>query len=248
VVRRIGFAPRTAVTLVKPLLVVLTKRDWSGMENIPKSGGVIIAANHMSEFDPFVVAHYVYDAGRWPQFLAKSTLFKIPVLGPVVKAVRQIPVHRGTIDASKALDAAISALGRGEAVIIYPEGTTPKSGELWPGKGKTGIARLWLETRVPVIPVATWGAQQVFDPRTRKLKLKPRTDVTVRAGGPIDLSKFDGVPPTAANLHAITAEIMRVLREMVADIRGEEPPPLAGAASTASTTATAAAATEADAQ
>jgi 1-acyl-sn-glycerol-3-phosphate acyltransferase len=161
----------------------------------------------------------------------------------VVKAVRQIPVHRGTIDASKALDAAIAALGRGEAVIIYPEGTTPKSGELWPGKGKTGIARLWLETKVPVIPVATWGAQQVFDPRTRKLKLKPRTDVTVRAAGPIDLSKFDGVPPTAANLHAITAEIMRVLREMVADIRGEEPP-LAGTPSTATTVA----ATEADAQ
>ena len=192
-VRRIGFAPRTAVTLVKPLLVVLTKRDWSGMKNIPQSGGVIIAANHMSEFDPFVVAHYVYDAGRWPQFLAKSSLFKIPVLGPVVKAVRQIPVYRGTIDASKALDAAIAAIGRGEAVIIYPEGTTPKSGELWPGKGKTGIARLWLETGVPVVPVATWGAQQVFDPRTRKLRLQAADRRSRSApAAPIDLSKFDG--------------------------------------------------------
>jgi 1-acyl-sn-glycerol-3-phosphate acyltransferase len=238
VVRRIGFAPRTAVSLVKPMLIVLTKRDWTGMENIPKSGGVIIAVNHMSEFDPFVVAHYVYDAGRWPQFLAKSSLFKIPVLGPVVRAVRQIPVHRGTVDASKALDAAVAALGRGEAVIIYPEGTTPKKGDLWPGKGKTGIARLWLDTGVPVIPVATWGAQQVFDPRTRKVKLRPNTPVTVRAGKPIDLSKFAGMAPTARNLYAITDEIMSVLRTMVGEIRGETPPDAsASAAPDASATA-----------
>ncbi len=223
-VRRIGFAPRMAVGLVKPLLIVMTKRDWTGMDRVPRSGGVIIAVNHMSEFDPFVVAHYVYDAGRWPQFLAKSSLFKIPVLGPVIRAVRQIPVHRGTIDASKALDAAIAAIGRGEAVIIYPEGTTPKKGDLWPGKGKTGIARLWLETGVPVIPVATWGAQQVFDPRVRKLRLRPNTPVTVRAGEPIDLSEFRGVAPTAPNLYAITEKIMGVLRTMVGEIRGETPP------------------------
>src|SRR5262245_19740558 len=173
------------------------------MSRLPKTGGVIIAANHMSEFDPLVIAHFVYDSGRWPQFLAKSTLFKVPVLGPIVRSVRQIPVHRGTVDASKALDAAIAAIGRGEAVIIYPEGTTPKSGDLWPRRGKTGIARLWLETGVPVIPVASWGAEQIFDPRVRKFRPKPRTPVTVRAGAPIDLSKFVGLAPTAANLHAI---------------------------------------------
>ena len=192
-VRKIGFWPRTTVSLVKPLLVrrhqARLARHGAGAR---RTGGVILAANHMSEFDPFVIAHFVYDSGRWPQYLAKSSLFKIPVLGPIVKAVRQIPVERGTVDASKALDAAITAVKRGEGVIIYPEGTTPKSGDLWPQRGKTGIARLFLATGAPVIPIASWGAQQIFDPRTRKLRLRPRTPVTVVAGEEIDLSKWRG--------------------------------------------------------
>jgi 1-acyl-sn-glycerol-3-phosphate acyltransferase len=222
--RRLGFWSRTTVFLVKPLLLVLTKRTWSGMDRIPTGGGVIFAANHMSEFDPFVVAHFVLDSGHWPQFLAKSSLFRIPVLGPLLRAVKQTPVDRGTVDAAKALDAAVATIRAGESLIIYPEGTTPKKGDLWPQRGKTGIARLVLTTGAPVVPVATWGAQQVFDPRTRKVRLRPRTPVTVVAGPPIDLSHWAGADPTAANLHAITEEIMSVLRGMLGEIRGETPP------------------------
>lgn len=222
--QRLGFWRRSVVIFAKPILIGMTKRDWSGMENIPRAGGVIFAANHQSEFDPLVVAHYVLDSGRWPQYLAKSTLFKVPVLGPLLRVVKQIPVDRGTIDAGRALQAAKAALERGEDVIIYPEGTTPKKGELWPGRGKTGIARLYLDTGAPVVPVANWGAQQIFDPRVRKFRPKPRTRVTVVAGPPIDLSKWDGAEPTAATLYAITDEIMAVLREMLGEIRGETPP------------------------
>jgi 1-acyl-sn-glycerol-3-phosphate acyltransferase len=222
--RRLGFWSRSTLILVKPILLVMTKRDWSGMDRIPAEGGVIFAANHMSEFDPFVVAHYVLDSGRWPQFLAKSSLFKVPVLGPLLRAVKQTPVDRGTVDASKALDAAITEIEAGRSLIIYPEGTTPKKGDLWPQRGKTGIARLFLATGAPVVPIATWGAQQVFDPRTRKFRPKPRTKVTVVAGDPIDLEKWRGAEPTAANLYAITDEIMLVLRTMVGEIRGETPP------------------------
>jgi 1-acyl-sn-glycerol-3-phosphate acyltransferase len=210
--------------LVKPVLFVMTKRDWSGMEQIPTTGGVIFAANHMSEFDPFVVGHYVFDSGRWPQFLAKSSLFRVPVIGPLLKAVKQTPVDRGTVDAGKALDAAIATVRAGQGLIIYPEGTTPKKGDLWPQRGKTGIARLFLATGAPVVPIATWGSQKVFDPRTRKLGLRPRAPITVVAGAPIDLSKWIGVEPTAANLYGITDAIMLVLREMVGEIRGETPP------------------------
>ncbi len=221
---RLGFWSRTTMILVKPLLVVMTKRDWSGMDSIPPSGAVIFAANHMSEFDPFVVAHYVLDSGRWPQFLAKSSLFRIPVVGPLLKAVKQTPVDRGTVDAAKALDAAVAAIKAGQSLIIYPEGTTPKKGDLWPQRGKTGIARLFLATGAPVVPLATWGAQQMFDPRTRKLRLKPRTAVTVVGGKPIDLEKWRGAEPTAANLYAITDAIMAELRAMLGEIRGETPP------------------------
>lgn len=222
--RRLGFWRRTTVMVAKPLLVLMTKRDWTGMDRIPDQHGLIFAANHMSEFDPLVIGHFVLDSGRWPQYLAKSSLFRVPVLGALLRRVRQIPVDRGTVDAGQALEAAVTAIKRGEDVIIYPEGTTPKQGDLWPGRGKTGIARLLLATGAPVVPVVSWGAQAIFDPRVRKLHLRPRTPVTVVAGDPIDLSKWIGAEPTAANLYAITDEIMAVLRVMVGEIRGETPP------------------------
>jgi 1-acyl-sn-glycerol-3-phosphate acyltransferase len=227
--RRLDFWRAIAWAVVKPTMTVLTRRDWSGMEHVPAEGGMIFAVNHLSEADPMVVAHFVFDSGRWPQFLAKSSLFKIPVLGSYLRAVKQIPVYRGTADAAKSLEAAAQAIRGGDAVIIYPEGTTPKQGELWPQRGKTGIARLVLDTGAPVIPVVTWGPQSLIDPRTRKARLRPRTPVTVVAGPPVDLSKWQGAEPTAANLYAITDQIMTVLRDMLAEIRGEQAPPLESA-------------------
>jgi 1-acyl-sn-glycerol-3-phosphate acyltransferase len=212
--------------LVKPPLTVLTRRTWSGMEHIPATGGAIFVANHMSHADPLVVAHFVYDAGRWPQFLAKSSLFRIPLLGPFLSAVRQIPVHRGTTDAIKALDSALAAVKDGESVIIYPEGTTTREPDLWPMRGKTGVARLWLATGVPVIPVVMWGPERIFDPRNGRINLRPRTPVTVVAGPPIDLSQWEGATPGATTLTEITDTIMLHLRDMLAGIRPGTPPPL----------------------
>lgn len=228
--QRLGFWRRLTISVVRPTMTVLTKRDWRGVEHIPGAGGVILAANHLSEFDPLVIGHYVVDAGRWPQFLAKSSLFHIPVVGPFFSWVRQIPVYRGTADAAKALEAATAALQAGDVVLIYPEGTTPKSGDLWPERGKTGVARLFLATGAPVVPIVSWGSQRLFDPRTRKMRLAPRTPVTVLAGPPVDLSKWAGAEPSAANLHAITDEIMGVLRGLLSEARGEPVPEAGGGA------------------
>jgi 1-acyl-sn-glycerol-3-phosphate acyltransferase len=224
--RRLGFWRRFAVAIVKPTLWGLTRRTWSGMEHIPATGGLIIVANHLSHADPLTIAHFVYDAGRWPQFLAKQSLFEVPVVGYVLRAVRQTPVRRGSVDAAKALEAAVKAVEDGSVVIIYPEGTTTKEPDLWPMRGKTGVARLWLATRVPVVPIVMDGQQAIFDPRTGKLKLRPRTPVTVAAGPPIDLSKWDGASPTTQVLQEITETIMLRLRDMLAELRGSTPPPL----------------------
>jgi 1-acyl-sn-glycerol-3-phosphate acyltransferase len=224
--RKIGFWRRFAVMVLKPPLTVMTRRYWSGMDNVPSRGGAILVANHMSHADPIIIGHYVYDAGRWPQFLAKSSLFRVPVLGSLLSAVRQIPVYRGTADAVKALDAAVAAVRSGDAVIIYPEGTTTREPNLWPMRGKTGVARLWLATGAPVVPIAMWGPAKLFDPRTKRIGLRPRTPMTVVAGPPIDLSGWRNAEPTAAVLNEITEEIMLRVRDMLAEIRGGTPPPL----------------------
>src|SRR5690606_16494068 len=90
----------------------------------------------------------------------------------------------------------------------------------------SGVARLSLSTGAPVVPVVSWGPQEIFDPRTSKLRLRPRTPVTVVAGPPVDLSAYQGVEVTGETLYEVTDLIMNRLREMLAEVRGEPAPPL----------------------
>jgi 1-acyl-sn-glycerol-3-phosphate acyltransferase len=212
--------------VVIPVLGVWTRRNWTGLENLPSSGGIIIVSNHISHFDPLVVAHYVYRAGRWPRFLGKASIWKVPVVGYLLTKTLQIPVERGSVEAVKSLDALIDALHEGGAVIIYPEGTTTREPDLWPMRGKTGAARLALVTGAPVIPMATDGAQRVFDPRTKKLSLRPRVPVRVTSGKPVDLSRWAGEVPSRAVLDQMTEAIMLDIRGLVGELRDETPPPL----------------------
>jgi 1-acyl-sn-glycerol-3-phosphate acyltransferase len=224
--RRLGFWRSCVVVMVKAPMTVLTHRTWRGMEHLPPTGGIIIVPNHISHADPPVAAHYIYDAGRWPQFLGKASVFRVPVVGWLLRRVRQIPVERGTADAVRSLDALVAAIAAGGAVVIYPEGTTTRDRELWPMRGKTGAARLALATGAPVIPLVMWGPERIFDPRTNRLRLRPRTPVTVVAGPPVDLSRWTGATPTREILTEMTDHIMLRLRDMLAEVRGGSPPPL----------------------
>lgn len=224
--RKVGFWPRLAVVLVKPVLTVWTRRTWRGMAELGREGGIIIVPNHISHADPLVAAHFIYDSGRWPQFLGKASVFRVPVIGAILHRCRQIPVERGTVDAVKSLDKLVEALNEGGAVVIYPEGTITREPDLWPMKGKTGAARLALATGAPVIPVAMVGPERMFDPKTSRLRLRPRTPVTVVAGPPIDLSRWAGATPSRAVLEEMTDTIMLRIRDLVAEIRGGTPPPL----------------------
>jgi 1-acyl-sn-glycerol-3-phosphate acyltransferase len=222
--RGLGFWRRFAVALVLPVLKVWTKQTWSGLENIPATGGVIIVPNHVSHFDPLVVAHYIYGADRWPRFLGKASLWKVPVLGPLLRKVQQIPVERGSVEAVKSLDALVEALNDDGVVVIYPEGTTTREPDLWPMRGKTGAARLALLTGAPVIPMANWGAQTIYDPRTSKLKIRPRTRVSVLTGPAIDLSSWKDATPSRAVLEQMTDAIMLDVQSLLGELRGEQPP------------------------
>ncbi|HEU4424885.1 MAG TPA: lysophospholipid acyltransferase family protein [Pilimelia sp.] len=224
--RRLGFWRRSVAMFLLVVVNAFTRRTWSGQQHIPATGGVIIVPNHVSHADPLIAAHFVYCAGRWPQYLAKASVFAVPVVGWLLLKVKQIPVERGTVEAAKSLEALTAALSDGGTVIIYAEGTTSREPDLWPMRGKTGAARLALATGAPVIPVAMWGPQRIFDPRTRKVRIRPRSPVTVKAGPPVDLSRWAGAPPNKETLDEMTEAIMLRIRDLLAEIRGGTPPPL----------------------
>jgi 1-acyl-sn-glycerol-3-phosphate acyltransferase len=224
--RRIGFWYRFAAVLAKPPLLTLFKRDWRGMEHIPADGGFITVVNHNSVLDPLSYAHYQYNTGRVPRFLAKNSLFKSGFVGGMMRRLEQIPVYRESTDAVGAFRAAVDAIERGECVAFYPEGTLTRDPDLWPMAGKTGAARVALLTEAPVVPVAQWGANEVMPPyaKTKRVRLFPRKTFVVQAGPPVDLSEYYGKEPTAEVLRAVTDRLMAAVADQLAEIRGEQPP------------------------
>jgi 1-acyl-sn-glycerol-3-phosphate acyltransferase len=228
--RRGGDALRPDVRLyaniVKGGLLALSRRNWSGMEHIPLKGPAILVWNHYSDIDPMLVVHYVYNAGRHPRFLLKESILRVPVIGPLVRSTGQIPVKRGSAEAADSLRILAEELGKGHVVIMSPEGTVTKEPDHWPMRGKTGVARLALESGAPVIPVVQWGALAIHD-RRRDPKFKMgRKPVTVRALPAVDLDEWRGNEITREALAAVTDRIMESLREGLAEIRGESAPPL----------------------
>jgi 1-acyl-sn-glycerol-3-phosphate acyltransferase len=224
--RKLGFWRRLAVLLVLPALSLWTRRTWTGMENLPPGGGFIVTPNHMSQFDPLLVAHYIYESGRWPRFLAKASIWRVPFVGFMLRKTQQIPVERGSVEAVKSLDSLIDALHQGGVVVIYPEGTTTREPGLWPMRGKTGAARLALVTGAPVVPMATWGAQRVHDVRTGRISLGRRVPVQVSVGKPVDLSRWHGQSPSKVVLERMTEAIQLATRDLLAELRDEPAPPL----------------------
>ncbi|KRD44675.1 glycerol acyltransferase [Cellulomonas sp. Root930] len=217
-------AYRYVAHVVRPLLRAMTRHDWRGTENFPRERGFIVASNHMTNIDPLTFAHFLWDNGVAPKILAKAPLFKIPVLAGILRATGQIPVYRNSSSAGESLTAAITAIGEGDVVAVFPEGTLTRDPDLWPMVGKTGIARLALSTEAPVIPVAQWGPQLLLGRYKKLLKPFPRKLVTVVAGPPVDLSDLYGRPHDTATLREATERVMSAITALLADIRDEEPP------------------------
>lgn len=213
-----------AVAIVKPLSWLLVKKDWRHGERIPRQGGLIIAANHLSWSDPVLLSHFLYNHGRWPVILAKSGLFSVPVLGRAVRGLLAVPVYRGSTDAAKSLEISRQRLQDGAAVLFYPEGTVTRDPELWPMAGKTGVARLALETGAKVVPVAHWGAQELLPYGTTRPRLFPRKTFRVSVGEPVDLSKYAGQPLRGRVLKEATNDIMTAITAELAVLRGERSP------------------------
>lgn len=209
--------------IARPLLNLMMAKKWEGTDKLP-AGGFIAAPNHCTEIDPLVVGHMLYNHGRAPHFLAKASLFKVPGLGWLLHATKQVPVERSTAGANRSLQVAQEIVAEGGAIIIYPEGTLTRDPALWPMKGHTGAARLALEGGIPVVPIAHWGAHEVFPRYGKRFHVFPRKLSRVAVGDPVDLSAFSGRPLDKATLAEATEVIMAAITSLLAGLRGEQPP------------------------
>jgi glycerol-3-phosphate dehydrogenase (NAD(P)+) len=170
------------VIILRPLLRLLMRYEWQGKENFPRTGGVILAPNHLSYADWPTIALFSDSYGhRYPVFMIKSAVVEVKLIGPLLYKVGQLPVFPGRGDAGPVLKQAEQALAAGACVIVYPEGTATRDPDLWPMVGKTGAARLALTTGAPVVPIARWGAQDVLPYGSKKPKLWPRRTVRMAA-------------------------------------------------------------------
>jgi 1-acyl-sn-glycerol-3-phosphate acyltransferase len=215
----------TVVRIVHAVMKPLTKRDWRYQDKVPRAGGVIFVANHISNADPLAVGQFLAFSGRWPRFLAKASVFEIPLVGRIIAACGQIPVQRASTHSKDALIPAAQAIEQGRALVIYPEGTITRDPDLWPMRGKTGAARLAFTTGCPVVPIGQWGAQELMPGLKPSIpRLFPRKTLRVAAGDPVQLDDLREKPVTVATLDQATTRIMDAVAVLVAELRGATPP------------------------
>ena len=192
--------------LATPAAIPYADIDISGLENIPSSGGAIVAFNHRSYFDATVVGMAIARSGRSARGLGKKEVFDAPIIGSMMRAVGGIRVDRGT-GSDEPLRAAEEVLRGGELIMLAPEGTIPRGPAFFEPKlkGRWGAARLAAATGVPVIPMGLWGTENVW-PRSQRLPNMNPTDrpkVTVTVGRPLELAGDDPQDDTDAVMDAL---------------------------------------------
>lgn len=188
-------------------------RPWViGQENVPRTGGVIMASNHLSVIDSVFLPLYL---DRRISFLAKSEYFtgkglKGWVTRVFMKATGQLPIDRSGGKASEAsLNTGLRVLGGGDLLGIYPEGTRSPDGKMY--RGRTGVARMVLEAGVPIVPIAMIDTEKMM-PIGRRLPRIRRIGIII--GEPLDFSRFEGMEGDRFILRSITDELMYEMQRL----------------------------------
>jgi 1-acyl-sn-glycerol-3-phosphate acyltransferase len=190
----------------------------TGLEHIPEQGPVLVASNHISLFDPLVVASVADLRGRRVRFMAMAELFQSPVLRWFLKNMGHIPVARKSDTARSSLTAAMTRLGWGDCVGIFPEGRLSR--DLEPGPGQTGAARLARWSGAPLVPIGLWGTQRVVA-KDHKNRRWPRVPIAVSIGPPLTVTDEE-------DIHEATDRIMAAVAAEVARARTGYPAPRPG--------------------
>ncbi|OQO90024.1 1-acyl-sn-glycerol-3-phosphate acyltransferase [Saccharomonospora piscinae] len=217
-----GFWVGAAAAMFYPL-TWMGRSVYRHADRIPRHGPALLVMNHVSHLDPAVDAVFVHRNKRVPRFMAKASLFRIPGFGRILGGSGGIPVYRGSGEAGDSLRAAHQTLRDGKIVLIYPEGTITKDPEGWPKRAYTGVARLALENDVPVIPIARWGTQDIWNGYTKKFRPLPRKTVVHSVGEPVDLSAYRDKERSQVVLREVTELLMERVLEQLVEVRGQQP-------------------------
>jgi len=219
------FWPLAAI--VVPAVGYLAKIEIRNKEKLPAKGAFVLAPNHYSEFDPLIVAAAVWRLGRAPRFMAKESLFRVPVLGWLMHKTGMVPVARATSAAAakQTIEQSRALVKNERGVIVYPEGTLTRDPDLWPMRGKSGAVRLALAGDIPLIPMAQWGTQHVMGRYQKGVSLwPPRKRVQVLIGDPVDVSDLSGRAGEQAALNEATNRLMNAITALLEELRGEKAP------------------------
>jgi 1-acyl-sn-glycerol-3-phosphate acyltransferase len=199
-------------SILEPTLGVLFRPEIDGLEHVPEQGAAIIASNHLSFSDSIFMPLVVQ---RRVTFLAKSEYFtgtgiKGRSTATLFRALGQVPIDRsGGKAGEEALTTGLEILAQGDLLAIYPEGTRSPDGRLY--RGRTGIARLALESGVPVIPVAMINTDKIQPPGRVLPKIMR---VGIKFGEPLNFQRYEGMSQDRFVLRSITDEIMYSLMEL----------------------------------
>lgn len=211
--------------VILPIWSLMVGYRYTPQTRLPQQGPFILAPNHFSEIDPIAMGGAVWHLGRLPRFMAKASLFKVPVFGWLLRRTGQIPVERaGSAARSNPISSAAQLVEHGHGVIVYPEGTLTRDPDLWPMRGKTGAVRLALESGIPLYPAAHWGTQELMPRYGKRIHPFPRKTVHVSIGEPLDLSRYAGKTIDQRIVTEATEQLMQAIAALLGELRGEEPP------------------------
>ncbi|WP_431921932.1 lysophospholipid acyltransferase family protein [Micromonospora wenchangensis] len=220
---------RAAQLLARLVVALFARLEVSG--DIPahlRRGPLILAANHISPFDPIVLGAACRARGVSPRFMATGGLFRTPGLGALMRHAGHLRVDRGSSAVRRALDDAAVAVTAGSVVLVYPEGRIGLDPGMWPERGKTGTARLAMACDAPVVPVAQWGSHEVLPYRAPRGMLRAlaralvrRPVIRVRFGAPLHLGDLSPAAPGAARRG--TDRIIDAITDTLVPLRPDEP-------------------------
>ncbi|MFC0006866.1 lysophospholipid acyltransferase family protein [Micromonospora siamensis] len=206
------------ITAAKTMFRVLDLRlTVEGSHHVPRTGGAVMASNHVSYLDFIFCGYGAHESRRLVRFMAKHEVFAHKVSGPLMRGMKHIPVNRAA--GAGSYNTAVDALRRGEVVGVFPEATISRSFTV--KELKSGTTRMAQEAGVPVLPVALWGTQRLWTKGRPKTLTRRHTPITILIGEPMD-------PAAYPDANAMTVDLKSRLSALVDRAQREYPDQPAG--------------------